>query len=369
MGKMFAFDPETYAEAFASDGYVHIAQGLTPHFFMALTKYVDESFSRSRMKDFAQGGKQQALYDFLEPAHYDELREAVATIFGVDAESLVLAERHIKVYEADANPYPLAHKDRFGSEVSVGFSIHVPEGSTLVLYPEHDVVANPFNSTAELRSSFCVHTAPEAGLRNARRVEIYDKPRDVTIFKGSAMWHLREHGVGTTVLYLKLNTYNCDTLGEDKHNAETRQRTLDLLHSSDSTLFACIPTVARKVDYVHRRYNRDWHEVLGVVIFGGPHLTLNETEFGVLQAMDGQSTVADIAQRIEQTNNGAAFGQTIRCLAERGIIDLLTHRVASGEATRSCINRCLAMGRISLRSRDPWSRLRSTELASDRRPR
>lgn len=353
MGKMFDFDPETYADRFASDGYVHIAEGLTPHFYIGLNSYVDEFFSSNQMGDFARGDKQQALYEFLEPGHYDELREAVATIYGVDAKSLVLAERHIKVYEVQANPFPLAHKDRFGSEVAVGFSIQVPDGSTLVLYPEHDVVANPFNSTAELRSSFCTHTAPEAGLKSARRVEIHDKPRDVMMFKGSATWHLRERGAGTTVLYLKLNTYNCDTLGEDTHNADIRQRTLELLHSSDSTLFASIPMIARKVDCVHRRYNRDWQEILGVVIFGGPHLTINEDEFRVLQAMDGQRSVADIARQIERTNNGVAFDETIRCLAERGIIDLLPHRVASGEATRRPIDRRGAVGRTQSEAQGP----------------
>jgi hypothetical protein len=215
-----------------------------------------------------------------------------------------------------------------------------------VLYPEHDVVANPFNSTAELRSSFCAHTAPEAGLKSARRVEIHDKPRDVMMFKGHAMWHLRECAAGTTVLYLKLNTYNCDTLGEDTHDADTRQRTLDLLHSSDSTLFASIPMIARKVDYVHRRYNRDWREILGVVIFGGSHLTINETEFAVLQATDGQRTVADIVKHIDRTDRRVAFEETIRCLAERGIIDLLPHRVASGEG-------CGAMGRTQSEGQEP----------------
>ena len=337
MGKMFSFAPGIYTDTFASTGYVHIAQGLTQEFFTSLIKYIDEFFGDNQMKDFAQGGKQQALYEFIEPGHYDELREAVATICRVDAKSLVLAERHIKAYEVDANPYPLAHKDRFGSEVSVGFSIHVPENSTLVLYPEHDVTANPFNSTAELRSSFRPHTAPESGLKRARRVEIHDKPRDVTLFRGSAMWHLRERGAATTVLYLKLNTYNCDTLGEDPHSLDIPHDTLDLLHASESTFVGSIPVIARKVDYVHRRYNRDWKETLGVVMSGGTHLTINETEFQVFQAMDGQRSVADITKQMEPTNKGVDVAEIIQRLAECGIIELRTYRAASGEITRRFI--------------------------------
>lgn len=338
MGKMFDFDPASYADAFAQRGYIHIAEGLTQEFYARLAKYVDEASGKSQLKDFALGGKQQTLYEFLEPGHYDELREAVATICGLDATSLLVAERHIKAYEADAAPNPLAHKDRFGSEVAVGFSIHVPQGSTLVLYPDHDVSANPFNSTAELRASFRPHTAPEPALKHARRVEICDKPRDVMVFTGSAMWHVREQPAGTTVLYLKLNTQNCDTLGEDPRSATVRQGTLDVLGSS-SAVVASIPVIGRRVDYLHRRYNRDWNEVLGVVMFGEPHITLSETEFEVLRAMNGRRTVADIAQQTHRAGRAGDAQETIRRLAERGIIDLLPQPLASGPVGRRVVER------------------------------
>ena len=221
---MFNFDSNSYAEAFAEHGYVHIPEGLPEEFHARLVKYVEDSFDKKHLKDFARGDKQQAMFEFLEPEHYDELRETVASICGVEVSSLTLSERHIKEYEPGADPYPLAHKDRFGSEFSVGFSIRVPEGSTLVIYPEHDASVNPFNSTAELRSSFSPQALPEMGLQNAPRIEIHDRPRDVQIFRGNAMWHLREHGAGTTVLYLKLNTYNCDTLGEDPYSCRSPRK-------------------------------------------------------------------------------------------------------------------------------------------------
>ena len=339
MGKMFDFDPAGLADAFASRRYVHITQGLTPEFYARLVKYVDDSSSKDRLTDFALGDKQQTLYEFLEPDHYDELREAVATVCGLDAASLLVAERHIKAYDAHADPHPLAHKDRFGSEIAVGFSIHVPEGSTLVLYPEYDVGANPFNSTAELRASFRADTAPEPGLKNARRVEIHDKPRDVMLFTGSAMWHLRENAAGTTVLYLKLNTYNCDTIGEDPRSADVRQRTLDVLSASGASLAASVPAMARKVDYVHRRYNRDWKEVFGVVIFGEPHITLSETEFEALRAMNGRRTVADIAEQMRRGGEARDAHEIIGRLAERGIVDLLGQPLATGQDGRRLMER------------------------------
>jgi hypothetical protein len=331
MPKMFNFDAHSFADAFAEHGYVHIPEGLPEDFHACLVKYVEDSFDKKHLKDFARGDKQQAMFEFLEPEHYDELRETVATVCGVDVGSLTLSERHIKEYEPGADPYPLAHKDRFGSEIAVGFSIRVPEGSTLVIYPEHDASVNPFNSTAELRSSFSSHSLPDGALKTAPRVAIQDRPRDVQIFRGNAMWHLREHGAGTTVLYLKLNTYNCDTLGEDPHSSEIRQRTLSMVDSSPFNWAASIPVIARRVDYIHRRYNRDWNELLGVVIYGQPHATITEVEFEALQSMDGRRTVADISRQLAQSDRGGDVGEAIRRLALRGIVDLFTRPIAMGQ--------------------------------------
>jgi hypothetical protein len=333
MSKMFDFDAHSYIDEFAEHGYVHIPGGLPEDFHARLVKYVEDSFDKKHLKDFARGDKQQAMFEFLEPEHYDELRETVATICGVDVSSLTLSERHIKEYEPGADPHPLAHKDRFGSEFAVGFSIRVPEGSTLVIYPEHDVSVNPFNSTAELRSSFSPHALPDASLKDAPRVEILDQPRDVQIFRGNAMWHLREHGAGTTVLYLKLNTYNCDTLGEDPHSSEMRQQTLSLADQSPSTWTETIPVIARRVDYIHRRYNRDWNELFGVVLYGQPHATVTETEFEALRSMDGRRTVAEISWQMGQSGKDGDVREAIRQLALRGIVDLLIKPIAMGQAS------------------------------------
>ena len=331
MSRMFNFDPLRYADSFAEDGFVHIENGLKEDFHAQLVKYVEDRFSEKHLKEFARGDKQQALYEFLEQGHYDELRDLVAAVAGVEASSLTLSERHIKEYEPGADPYPLAHKDRFGSEFAVGFSIRVPQGSTLVVYPTDDVSANPFNSTIELRASFSPETLPEPHLKHAHRVEIQDRPGDVQIFRGSAMWHMRENGAGTTVLYLKLNTYNCDTLGEDPHTSEIRQQTLSMVNSSTSTWTSAIPVIARRVDYIHRRYNRDWRDLFGVVIYGQPHATITEAEFTILRAMDGQRTVSEISSDLERSGRANEVSEAIRQLARRGIVDLLTAAIPMGD--------------------------------------
>jgi len=331
MSKMFNFDPILYADAFAEHGFVHIENGLKECFHGQLVKYVEDRFDEKHLKEFARGDKQQAMYEFLEAGHYDELRELVATVAGIEANSLTLSERHIKEYEPSADPYPLAHKDRFGSEFAVGFSIRVPEGSTLVVYPDDDVNANPFNSTVELRASFSPEMLPEPNLKLAHRVEIQDRPGDVQIFRGSAMWHMREHGAGTTVLYLKLNTYNCDTLGEDPHTSEIRQRTLSVANSSTSAWTSAIPVIARRVDYIHRRYDRDWRDLFGVVIYGQPHATITEAEFTTLRAMDGRRTVSELCSYLERSGTANEVSEAILRLSRRGIVDLLTAPLPMGD--------------------------------------
>lgn len=339
MPKMFCFDAARYADQFAERGYVHIPQGLSEEFHARLTQYVEDYFGKRHLKEFARGDKQQCMFEFLEPEHYEELREAVAAVCGVEAASLTLSERHVKEYEPGADPYPLAHKDRFGSEVSVGFSIRVPEGSTLVFYPEHDVSANPFNSSIELRASLTPHQLPEAGLANAKPVKIQDSPRDVQMFLGSAVWHLRQHGAGTRVLYLKLNTYNCDTLGEDPHSAEVRKSTQSAAAAASSEWEASIPVLGREVDYLHRRIGRDWSELYGAVLYNQPHVTISELEFRALQSMDGAKTVAEIAELLEREQANPNAREAIRQLARRGIVDLLARPLAMGQIRRKTMAR------------------------------
>ena len=323
MDSMFDFAPSAYAPAFAKDGFVHIHQALTPAFQRTLAKQVDAYRAGDLLADFAIGDKQQALYEFPAGADYHgELLSAVAGVCGVDARQLVLSERHIKAYEAKAAADPLAHKDRFASEFAVGFSVRVPPGSALMLFPDDELDVNPFNSSTELRASLKKETLPETTLRNARRVAIVDAPGDVIIFRGHAMWHLRSRPAGTVMLYLKLNTYNCDPLGEDPASAAIRERTLRLLNQPDAELAELVPQLGRRVDYFQRRYNRDWREVIGVVLWGQRHFTIDEAEMRALQASDGErSTRAIIDAMGSAADRQANYGK-LRGLAERGIIDL-----------------------------------------------
>src|SRR5208282_1868933 len=96
---------------------------------------------------------------------------------------------------------------------------------------------------------------------------------------------------GTVMLYLKMNSFNCDPLGEDAATADFRKRSTELLAHSDAELGQMILLLGRRVDYIHSRYNRDWKEVLGVVLWGERHFTIDPDELRALQAVDGRRSV------------------------------------------------------------------------------
>jgi hypothetical protein len=321
---MFNFVPAQYASQFAAEGYVHIPNGVTSEFYGKMVTQVDEYMSTKLLKEFAIGDKQQARYDFPGDADYvSELFQAVGGVCGLNPRMLVLSERHIKGYEANAEPEPPAHKDRFASQIAVGISVRVKEGSKLVLFPYDDTAVNPFNASTLLRASLSTDHYPEPALKSARRAEIMDSPGDVIIFRGHRFWHLREMPALTTMLYLKLNAFNCDPLGEDPNTEALRQRTLAAAMQSDEQLGNRIPVLGRRVDYIHRRYSRDWVEVLGVVLWGEPHFTIDGDEFGALQKMDGQRSVKSIADSMKGKIDHSEMLKKFRRLAKRGVIDLV----------------------------------------------
>lgn len=324
MQEMFGFEPARYRGAFAAQGFVHIRQGVTEEFHRALSKQAEEHLRSDVLGEFALGDKQQGLYEFPPDAdYYGQLLDAVVAVCGLAREGLVLSERHIKAYEAGAAPEPLAHKDRFASQVAVGLSIHVPEGSTLVLYPYDHLEVNSYNSSAELRASLAPDRLPEPYLRTARRVEIPDAARDVVMFRGNAIWHHRLSPANTRILYLKLNDRNCDPLGEDPGTARRRALTETALAGTDAELEEMIPLVSRRVDYVDRRYARDWSEAHGVVLWGQTRLAIDEEELRALQHMDGWRSVGEVVRGMNEGGDGASRLARIRRLAAHGAVELL----------------------------------------------
>ena len=320
---MFQFDPSKYAAQFASEGYVHIPNGVTPAYYAKMEKQVDEYITTRVMKEFAIGDKQQAMYEFPPDGDYTgELFNAVGAVTGLNRNDLVLSERHIKTYEAGAEPEPHAHKDRFASQISVGISVHVKKGSTLVLYPYDENDVNPFNTSVALRASLSKDRYPEQRLKaKGRRVEINDAAGDVIIFRGHSIWHLRANPALTTMLYLKLNAFNCDPLGEDPRSEEIRRRTQLAAAQNDGALAAMVPLVGRRVDYFHTHYDRYWQEVPGVVLWGEKHFSVDTDEMAALRLIDGKRTVGAIVAAVATGATREEMFAKFRRLAARGVVD------------------------------------------------
>jgi hypothetical protein len=325
--KMINFDPAQYSEAFARDGYVHIRQGVTEEFYAKMLNQVEENIRARSMKEFALGSKQQAIYEFPSDGDYvKEFFDAVGKVCGLEPSDLLFSERHIKAYQADAEPAPRAHKDRYASQISVGISVHVQQGSTLVLYPDEMTDVNPFNSTKELWSSLGPDGYPEEALKSMRSVEIQDSPGDMIIFHGNSFWHLRKNAALTTMVYLKLNAFNCDPLGEDPSSEAFRNHTQKSIALDDGQLEQLVPMIGRRVDCFHRHYNRDWKEVLGVVLWNEDQLTIDEQEFSLLQAVDGKRNLKTILPSLNSNGNHGDVFQKVRRLADLGVLDLVEQR-------------------------------------------
>jgi len=323
--KVFSFDPADYREAFFERSWVHIEGGLTPEFLAYLQEYARTSLEQTRLDAFAiKGKKEQSIFEFPEDVAYpDELFDVVSQVCGLDRSTMTLSERHIQAYEPNADSEPAPHKDRFGSQVSVGLSIDIPEGSRLVLYPADSRELNPFNSSKTYYASLPPDQRPDVALKNAKAVEIADRPGDVVMFPGSNTWHLRRNSANAVNLYVKFNDFACDPLGEDPATPLLRERTRERLQDTNESRSALVPVIARRLDSIGRDYTRDgWREVLWATVFGEEPFTITEDQFEIIRAVDGTRnwhaviTAAANGHAVDSLDGGLAE------LVERGVIDL-----------------------------------------------
>ena len=250
--RIFNFDPSELRERYAADQFVHVPDGVTPEFLEAMREFVARSLGSRKVEGKADRGG-QGPGDLrvpggrpTSPARCSTWSPSSATSIG---DGMTLSERHVKAYFDDAAPEPTAHKDRYSSQISVGLSIDTPPGSKVVLYPEDDRDVNPFNVSGALIRSLPPERHPDQALRGAREVEIDDRPGDVVAFPGSSVWHLRRKPAGAVILYLKLNDFNSDPLGEDPATPGRRDATLAAL--SNGALDARVPVPSRRLDTDH----------------------------------------------------------------------------------------------------------------------
>jgi hypothetical protein len=332
--KVFNFDPRDYADGYRDDGYVHIREGLSREFHASLVEYAERELTSHKLDDFAiKGKKEQSLYDFPDEVDISELYDVVCATCGLDRATVTLSERHIQIYEANAAPEPPAHKDRFPSQVSMGFSISIPAESRLVLYPYSHRETNPFNTSAGLRRHAQPHELPEVALKDARELVLDDADRDVVMFPGSTTWHLRRNAANALNLYLKFNDFGCDPLGEDPFTEGRRVRTLAAVSGAPEALGALVPVLSRRLDTVSRTATRDgWQEVLEARVFGEEPVGITELQHKAITTLDGSETVAALAARLAGAGDAVEAARQVARLAEQGVLDLVDAPIAKPSA-------------------------------------
>jgi hypothetical protein len=324
--RIFDFDPREHRDQYAQQGWVHVRGGISPDFLAALSQYVDDSFGSHRVEGTAIGGrKSQALYEFPPDVDFPgELFDVIAAVADLNRPTMTLSERHIKAYDDDAPADPIPHKDRYASQVSVGLSIDIPENSRLVLYPKDHTEVNPFNVSAAYLESLGADERPEIALRDANEVVIDDQPGDVMMFRGNAIWHMRRNAANATNLYLKLNDFNCDPLGEDPSTPERREQTLAAV-SNGGNLGDLVATLSRRLDWVSQQYTREWHEVAQARVWEQPITTLSDVEFQILKAVDGGRRVTELASELESRGlDRGSVEAHVGAMAERELLDLVS---------------------------------------------
>jgi hypothetical protein len=324
--RIFDFDPAEYRDAYRHRGWVHVPGGISPEFLSYLEDFSTRRFAEQHIEGRAIGGsKEQALFEFPHEVDFPgELFDSIADVAGLNRDGMTLSERHIKAYDADAPADPTAHKDRFASQVSVGLSIDIPEDSYLVLYPHTDVWPNPYNISAQLSQSLEAHEQPDVVLAQAPEIRIDDRAGDVVMFPGSAVWHMRRNAAHAVNLYLKLNDFNSDPLGEDPFTDDRRRRTRELLATANGQTPRLVPVLARRLDVLARQYSRDGQEVLQAHVWEEPPVVLTRREWEIVHAVDGRRTVEQLSASLANgIGDARAIEVDLRRLAGRGVLELV----------------------------------------------
>jgi hypothetical protein len=325
--KVFNFDPADHRDDYAENEWVHIPNGVTPEFLEAMREFVARELTDRKIEGAGIGGKgrkDQAVFEFPAEANAPgEVFDVVAEMCGLNRSTMTLSERHVNAYYEDAPDEPTAHKDRYSSQVSVGLSIESPPGSRVVAYPHDDRGENPFNVSFALVESLPPDRHPDVVLKGAREIELEDNPGDVVAFPGSSTWHLRRQPAGATILYLKMNDFGSDPLGEDPSTPHRRKATMALLASDGASIDDAVAEPARRLDTINRRYLRQgWRDEIEARVWEQPPVPLGELGWRLLAAMDGQRTVRALVGEVAPSDVDSARSTLVE-LASREVVDLM----------------------------------------------
>ncbi len=220
--KMFRFDPASHRADLQSRGFAHLKGVLTAEFVAHLADWHQSAMSRSddeSLKWRIAGKKRQFVFDFPQTETAHEFRAGMAGLTGIPEGDFTISERHLKVYDADANPFPAPHKDRAASHYSIGIPVDLAPGSSVCVFPD----LAPGHNAEDHAVFITDRDDPEAAriYDTENAVLLNEKVGDLILFLGSALWHERVRAAGTAILYLKVNGRGEDPLGENLYDART----------------------------------------------------------------------------------------------------------------------------------------------------
>lgn len=217
---MFIFDPGAARAEFEQSGYVHlrgvleqsVIDNLTDFLNRALQENIDE---QGEWQIF--GKKRQFLYDFPDSNSAEQFRLGMAALTGIDYDELTISERHLKVYDRNAAPWPAPHKDRAASQISIGLPVSIPENSSACVFPGLQAGPNTEEHAVFMTDRDYPHLDKIYQLEEC--VMLHERPGDLVAFLGSSIYHERVHPAGAAILYIKVNGAGSDPLGENIYRA------------------------------------------------------------------------------------------------------------------------------------------------------
>lgn len=218
----FKYDPAIYKNELQRNGYVHLKDLLSDEFVATLKQFCKDAVADTvgeLTSGHVSGKKRQFVFDFPSQEAALQFRAGIAGLTAMDEGKIAISERHLKIYDGEANPWPAPHKDRGASQISIGLPIQLSQGSTVAVFPTMDQTPNPNDKAMFLSESDNVNSEETYVANEA--VFLNEKVGDLVLFNGSSIFHERVKAAGTAILYIKINDMGADPLGEDIYQAKT----------------------------------------------------------------------------------------------------------------------------------------------------
>lgn len=146
------------------------------------------------------------------------------------------------------------------------------------------------------------------------------------MFPGSSTWHMRRNSAGTVNLYVKVNDFDCDPLGEDPRTRVQRERTLAILAGlgHDHNPNGRVVRLSRRFDFAERKLMRaGWQEVIQAAVYGEPAFGITEAGLAVLQGAGAPQPFSELVGRISaQGHSQEEVSRSTLVMLEKGALEL-----------------------------------------------